>query len=150
MKIFLSIVALNLLFLFPSIVLGNVSTNISAESTGDDSSVKVNINNNVNAKNDETFVSTDSTTKVLINQTGEGTSSIKINGKEWKLEGPGNINVNESNDDQDPTTPPQPDETQSPEPQDETEKLEETKSFPEAIFDQIMETIQDFLKNLFE
>lgn len=41
-------------------------------------------------------VSNQSRTDVYINQTGQGTSSVKVNGKEWKLEGPGEIKVNES------------------------------------------------------
>ncbi|KKQ77299.1 MAG: hypothetical protein UT00_C0015G0010 [Parcubacteria group bacterium GW2011_GWA1_38_7] len=149
MKIFSSILALNILFLFPSVVFGSVSTNVSAESTGGVSSIKVNVNNNVNVKNDETFVSSDTTTKVLINQTGEGTSSVKINGKEWNLEGPGTISFDESSSGQEPTPTPESDEIETPEPQTETENPEETRSFPEAIFDQIVESIQDFIKSLF-
>lgn len=33
---------------------------------------------------------------VQISQTGEGTSSVTINGKEYKVEGPGELKVNES------------------------------------------------------
>lgn len=149
MKIFSYILVSGLLFLFPSVVLGSISTNVSAESTGGDSSVKVNINNNVNVKNNETSISSDTTTKVLINQTGEGTSSVKINGKEWNLEGSGTISVDDSNNDQEPTPTPESEETAFPKPQAETENIDETKSFPEIIFDQMVETIKDFFKDLF-
>lgn len=61
------------------------------------SSVNVKINNSLNSGNSTSYHSSTST-KVNINQEGEGTSEVKINGKEWKVEGPGDINVNESSE----------------------------------------------------
>lgn len=71
----------------------SLSSNVLA-STGD-SSVNVNIHNSVNIGNSSQS-SSKTETKVNISQEGEGTSSVKVNGKEWKLEGPGKINVNET------------------------------------------------------
>lgn len=67
------------------------SMDVQASTGG--SSVKVKINNKVNS--DSSSFRSSSRTNVNIHQEGEGTSQVTINGQEWKLEGPGDINVNQ-------------------------------------------------------
>ena len=55
--------------------------------------------------NSSTSVTSRTDTNVSISQTGEGTSSVKINGKEYRLDGPGEIKVNESSGSPTPTPP---------------------------------------------
>lgn len=84
------------LFIFALISYANINNNVKINATGENSSVEVNIKNNVNTKGTTTTPTSETSTSVNISQTGEGTSLVKINGKEWKLEGPGEINVKES------------------------------------------------------
>ena len=101
-----AVIIITLLLFF--VVVGNPSASFSNYSSvnnyvnsnvnGSDASVNVNIQNNVNTQSSNTTTTKSSSTKVHISQEGEGTSQVVINGKEWKLEGPGEINVNESSD----------------------------------------------------
>ena len=59
-----------------------------------DSSVNVQINNSLNTKNTTSY-SSETKTKIDIEQSGNGTSEVKVNGKEYKVEGPGELHINE-------------------------------------------------------
>lgn len=77
-----------------TIVQAAITNEIRAESSG--GSVSVEVNNQVNTGNySKTTTTTTGKTNIEIHQTGDGTSSVNINGKEWKLEGPGDISVQE-------------------------------------------------------
>ncbi len=97
-----------LLILFPHNIFASIKNDINVKSQGGNSSVKVNVQNNLGSTS-QTFSSSSETgsetnTNVSISQTGEGTSEVKINGQEWKLEGPGEINVNENSISSTPTS----------------------------------------------
>ena len=68
------------------------SSNVRVNTSSDNSNIRVNVDSNVNSSS-TSEISTSSSTNVHINQSGEGTSTVKINGKEYKLEGPGEINA---------------------------------------------------------
>src|SRR3989344_7239264 len=95
MKLAALVLAIIIYFSTTSSAYASVNNDIKVNSQGGGSRVKVNLKNNVNTDNYNYSSSSQTDTNVNINQTGEGTSSVKINGKEWKLEGPGEINVNE-------------------------------------------------------
>jgi hypothetical protein len=130
-------------------------------------SSKVYINNNVNTGYDS-YSSSQTNTRVEIHQEGEGTTSVKINGKEWKLEGPGNISEEEyydsdnsaTNDDtssptQESVEPTQtPSETSSPTPtgEDSAEVLGDSDENNSSFADALNNLISEFLvsiQNLF-
>lgn len=90
-----------------------ISFTSSANAASGGSSVNVRINNSLNSGNVSSQSFSKTETKVNISQEGEGTSSVTINGKEWKLEGPGEISVNESSDTS-PTSGPTSSPTQTP------------------------------------
>lgn len=95
-----AITILSLFFYYNKVYAANyaeIVNNIKTTTTGSNSNVNVNIKNNLNTQS-STSTSKSTSTKVDISQEGEGTSQVVINGKEWKLEGPGEINVNETND----------------------------------------------------
>ena len=88
-------------------VFASIINDVNIKSSGESSKVDVKIDNKVNTGN--SFVSTktaSSKTSVEINQTGEGTSEVNINGKQWKLEGPGNISAPEETLSPSPTSTP--------------------------------------------
>lgn len=87
--------ALFLFFALAPFAYASVKSNVNVDQNGGDSSVNVKISNNVNTSGSTTVEKT-SETKIRINQTGNGTSEVKINGETWKQEGPGTISVNES------------------------------------------------------
>lgn len=72
----------------------NINNEVDASANGSDSNIKVDINNNVNS-NTNSNSSTSNKTNVSIHQEGGGTSEVTINGKTYKQEGPGDININE-------------------------------------------------------
>lgn len=74
-------------FLFTFVAKANASTG--------GSTVKVQINNKVNTGGTSSFKSS-TKSSVNIHQEGEGTSEVKINGQEWKVEGPGDLSVESS------------------------------------------------------
>src|SRR3989344_526047 len=95
MKLAALVLAIIIYLSFVPSINASVNNDIKVNSQGGGSSVKVNLKNNVNTGNYNYSSSSQTDTNVNIKQTGEGTSSVKINGKEWKLEGPGEIDVNE-------------------------------------------------------
>lgn len=129
-----------------ALTLSSVSPVIAASS-------KVYINNNVNSGYNS-YSSSQTNTKVEIHQEGDGTSSVKINGKEWKLEGPGDITVNESSgsDDSDASSlivqkdevSPTPTETPSPTPTEE-ESAEVLGESNESNYQPIGNIIENFI-----
>lgn len=131
--------------------------NVNSESKSGDSSVDVNINNQVNTDNNINSASSETNTKVEIHQEGEGTSQVKVNDKEWVLEGPGDISVNESGESAFTPTPLS-DEEESEQPTDLGEETDipseddTSRSLPEIINEKvenilelIRETVLDFL-----
>jgi hypothetical protein len=86
----------------------------SNSGSGGNSTTQVNIKNNVNTGGSVNSYKSETKTDVHISQEGEGTSSVTINGKEWKLEGPGEINVDENTDSVSSTPTPAPTDTPDP------------------------------------
>ena len=133
---------------------GSIRNYVNASATGDDSSVNVKINNSFGTTNSNTSnVQGESTTRVEINQEGTGTSSVNVNGKEYKVEGPGNLNVEEktpTGNEESNTTTPSATVTK-------TEDLNlsapdvttENNNFLRMLFSQIRESLKNFLGNLF-
>ena len=75
-----------------------IKNSVKVTANGSNANANINISNNINtSSNTSNYSNSQSKTNIYINQSGEGTSSVKINGEEWKLEGPGEINVNENN-----------------------------------------------------
>lgn len=119
-----------------------------------DSSVNVRINNNVNSKSTTTY-SSHTKTKIDIEQEGNGYSEVTVNGKEYKVEGPGELHVDEYISSTNPpttsnTNTPKPTIERSPTPTPrETAEVEvlgvSTQSFSDVIEDKIEE-----LRNYFE
>lgn len=98
-----------ILLTIPTTVLASIRNEVYAKSSGGDSSVNVEVNNEVNTGSSYTSTTTTGTTNVEIHQTGTGTSTVRVNGKEWKVEGPGDISVSEgSNGKMTPTSTPVP------------------------------------------
>lgn len=105
MKIGLSI----LLFLLTikQVHASSVTNDINVESNGGNNTI--NVENNVNSDSTTSVTSSsDSNTKVYIEQSGKGTSQVNVNGKEYKLEGPGKIDVTTSNTTNNTTITPKP------------------------------------------
>ncbi len=103
-----AIVVSAILFVSTSSVVGannaNIDNKVKVNANGDSTSVNIDIKNNVNTDSNST-THKESSTNIHISQDGEGTSSVKVNGKEWKLEGPGEINVNEKDTEGDGLSP---------------------------------------------
>lgn len=127
----------------------NIDNNISAKSSGGNSSVNVNVNNEVNTGSQNT-TSSQTNTKVDIEQSGEGHSSVKINGKEYKVDGTGSLHINEpgssSNPSPTPTINPSPSSSSSSNSESSisgniTKQLEEVKS--------LLQRLISLLQNLF-
>lgn len=126
-----------------------------AENTGNSSS-EVRIINQVNTGGTSTTstTTTEGSTNVEIHQTGEGTSSVTVNGKEWKLEGPGDISVQEGSvgaQTPTPTAPTggSPTPTSSPTPAD---GEQDTQGFVEALKESLAnfkESIQNIFSTFF-
>ena len=95
MKIFFLILAIFAFLSAPSIVYAIIKNEVRVNSNtdGGDTSVKVNINNDVNTSGS---TQESSQTNVNIHQSGEGTAQVKVDGKEYSLEGPGDLSVNEN------------------------------------------------------
>ncbi len=121
-------------------------------------SANININSRISSNSNsgsQSFSSSNS--RIDISQSGEGTSKVTINGKEYKVEGPGELHVNNSSDStntpteapqattqhSDPsptiTTPPQP--TQSTQP-DISESIEEIEEKQQGIIQEIFSFIK--------
>lgn len=92
-------VLFTMIILPPSVFAGstNIKNNVDIDVNGGSSNVNVGINNNVNTSGSPDTQKSSSKTNVEINQTGQGSSKVKINYKEWGLNGPGNISVSEEN-----------------------------------------------------
>lgn len=90
------IAAILLLFTVKASYATSVTNDVKAESDGENSSVNVNIKNNVNTGGTNTSTSK-TQTNIDIHQTGNGTSKVNVNGKEYKVEGPGDLSVHEGN-----------------------------------------------------
>lgn len=111
---------LTLLILAPQVsaeIRNNVS--VRANSQGGESNVNVKVDNNVNSSSQNT-ISSQTKTDVHISQSGEGKSQVTINGKEYKLEGPGELNISNSTASPSPTLSPSASPTSSPQIQEET------------------------------
>lgn len=80
-----------LLLLFSLLVPSSVyasSSSVHVETSGSDSHVTV--NNSVQSTS-STQVTQNGTTEVNIEQSGNGHSEVNVNGKQWKMDGPGEI-----------------------------------------------------------
>lgn len=138
-----TVLLLSVLFylIFASDANANVYNNIRAESSsgeGGNASVNININNNINTGS-SSYTSTSKTdTKIDLQQGGNGTSTVKINGKEWKLDGPGEIHVDENSSPSNASTPtpaisPTPEESPTPTPEVLSAQDESKLTFSEKI-----------------
>lgn len=113
----------------------NIETNINASSNGGTTEVRV--NNQVNTGSNTTSVKGTTTTKVNINQNGGGTSSVTVNGKEYKVEGTGSLSIDETTDTNSSGSPTlKPTEPETPT-QDKDENTDEDKSGFRKFFDSI-------------
>ncbi len=85
--------------LSPSLTRASISNkiDINSDSSSGDTSIKVNINNQMGTS--QTSTSVKSQSSVRIHQSNDGASEVKINGEEYKLEGLGDINIDNSSDD---------------------------------------------------
>ena len=148
---------------FPAVVVA-IFALLTVSSEASAASVRVNVNNDINSGFNS--YSSETRTKVNISQDGEGTSSVKVNGKEWSLEGPGEISVDESSDSnssptlsptENPTnTPTQIPSSESPTPTDGEEldsAPEEIHEFPALLFKEMVENLLNsfnvFISNVF-
>ena len=133
---------------------GSIRNYVNASATGENSEVDVKIDNNFGTGTTNTSsVKSESTTKVDITQEGTGTSSVTINGKEYKVEGAGSLHVDESTNGS-PTISPSEDGSTtatptSSESQEEPNSVEENKSFIERFFRQLREDIRNLFASLF-
>jgi len=131
-----------LLFPVPS-VYASIRNEVHASSTGGNSSVRVQVNNQVNTGNSTTTTTTTGKTNVEIHQTGDGTSSVSVDGKEWKLEGPGDISESVGSEESATPTPDgSPSATPTP-----TDSEQETQGFVEALKENL-ENFKEALQNL--
>ncbi|OGE14390.1 hypothetical protein A3F00_04575 [Candidatus Daviesbacteria bacterium RIFCSPHIGHO2_12_FULL_37_11] len=98
MKLSVLITTLSVIFIFiPNALANTVTNDVSIKSNGGSAKVNVDINNNINTSSSTNIQESSSKTNVEINQTGDGTSKVKINDREWSLSEPGNISVSEEN-----------------------------------------------------
>ncbi len=90
-------------------------------------------------------------TKVDIKNEGDGTySSVKINGEEWKVEGPGEIHVDKNtNSNSSPTVTQTPTPTISKTPTPTPTVLSDTDEEPLSFFEIIKRSFQNFFLRLF-
>lgn len=153
----MKLAALLLIFLLTLVLASSntfaITNRVNASSSsgpGGNSTTRVYINNNLNTGNNTSSFTSETKTDVHISQEGEGTSSVNINGKEWKLEGPGEINVNEglSSTESSPTESL----TQTPTSEPKPEVLgdnDEVPSFLGEIFQNLFKSLQQFLSRIF-
>jgi len=124
----------------------DINNNVNVETNGSDTNSSVSISNNVNT-NSNTESSSKTNTSVSIHQVGEGTSEVTINGKTYKQDGPGDININENSeleDDKQSATP-EASPTQH-------EKDVETEAIKSSVLENIREelkSIQESIKQFF-
>lgn len=140
MKFSVLITILSIIFILTPNALANtanIKNDVSIKSNGESSNVDVDINNNVNTTN-STKTSQSSKTNVEIDQTGEGTSKVKINDKEWSLSGPGNISVSEGTSS-----------SENPSTISASENQQETKNAIQKLIAQL-ESLIEKLKSLFK
>lgn len=129
-----------LLFIVPT-VSASITNEVNINSSGGTSTVK--INNQLGTNTNSTTTPT-SKTNVEINQTGEGTSKVTINGKEWKLEGPGNITVSEESTPK-PSSSPSASASATPSASPSTDELDEQQK---NIIAQIIKALQQLIERL--
>lgn len=132
-----------------------IENNIKATSrsgNGGTSSNRVIINNNVNTGSNTSTVESSTNTTIDIDQEGEGTSEVTINGKTWKQEGPGSISIKESSDNKTSPTPSAA-VTASPSATPSVEVLgvstENNKPGMGQFMKQLFESIRQFFSNIF-
>src|SRR3989338_2068165 len=118
MKFTAFIVSFFIFSLLASPVSAGIINNINVSSQGGESRVNVRVNN-ISNSSVSSYTQSTSRTKINIEQSGEGTSEVKVNGKEWKLEGPGEISVDETStpNPTPPTSTPTPTEEPTPSPE---------------------------------
>ena len=122
-------------------VFASVTNEVNIQSSGGTSTVKV--NNQMGSNTNSTNTSS-SKTNVEIHQTGEGTSKVSINGKEWKLEGPGDISVSEESS-PNPSSTASPSATATPSA---TPDSNDTKEDQKNIITQIIKSLQQLIERL--
>lgn len=130
----------------------NITNAVSARANGTDSSVTVDISNNVNTGNNSTSYTSEGTTTVDISQSGNGTSRVVINGKEWLLEGPGEIHVDENSDSNTEATPsltPPTSETPTPTPA-VLGTTDDNANTPVTLSDKIQKRFEMFKKSILD
>lgn len=139
--------------LFTTILLSIFLSPVYAEG----SSVKVNINNTVNSTTNSDSSTSDTKAKIDIEQSGNGTSQVTVNGKEYKVEGVGELHIDEnipgnsqSTMDEEPgeveiTPPPteEPEPSESPNP----EFGETLTTTIDNFFESLQNLISDFFEN---
>ena len=134
---------------------GSIRNYVRTSAEGDGASVNVDIKNNVNTGSSTTRVQDESTTKVEIDQEGGGTSSVTINGKEYKVEGTGSLNIEEKTPLGSPTVSPTVtgNPTATPSESEENNEVvsikDENKSFLANLFAGLRERFKSLLSSFF-
>lgn len=132
----------------------NNKVNIESDSRSGDTGVRVNINNQMGTG--QTSTSVKSQNSIRIHQSGEGTSKVKINGEEYELVGPGDLEVNDSFDnstsevEQNSTTDPTITEAPNPEEEDGQEILgaSEVSISSSGVIELVVNTCIKIFRNL--
>lgn len=84
---------------FPRPADAAVENSIHINTNGSDAQVSVDVQNSVGGNTGSEGTSrTDSNTSVEIHQSGDGKSTVTVNGKEYSVDGPGDLSVTEPTD----------------------------------------------------
>lgn len=153
-------IAILIFFSSSTIISAAVKNDVNVNTNGSSSSVNVNIENEINTEsNTRSYTSSTSETSVYINQEGEGTSSIRINGEKWSLDGPGEIEVNKDADSSavspttvEPTEEPIPSPTETDDldkNDDQEEQVLGTNDETNGLLERFFETIRSLFEGLF-
>ena len=132
-------------------------------SSAGDSSATVKINNKINTGSSTSTYSSNTSTKIDIENDGGGTSQVTINGKEYKVEGEGELHIDENSSSTNTPKPtsvsqteateePSPSATPSESPESEVLGATSLPSFTEILesrIEELKEMIREFFDNLF-
>jgi hypothetical protein len=139
-----AVITLNLILASPTLASIRNEVNIKSNGSGENT---VRIENNTGSQNNTTQFKSSTKTNVEIHQDGEGTSTVKVNDKEWKLEGPGDISVTEeSNSSSKPTATPIPSASPTVLPSPSASPNPSPSSIPEQIEEQIKSEFQEMIE----
>jgi hypothetical protein len=145
-----TLITLNLILASPTLASIRNEVNIKSNGGGENT---VRIENKTSSQTSTTQLKSSTKTNVEIHQDGEGTSTVKVNDKEWRLDGPGDISVSEDST----STSPKPttSSTPSPSPIVSPSPSPSSSSIPEQIeqqikseFEDVIEAFKDLMDNL--